>query len=207
MPSQQRASQISRFYRRIGESGWRRSDYFTHSVRSPAFRHWIASQLPTKKTKILSVGCGTGELESHLSEAPHHVVGLDVSQQMLARARNAGLKLLVQADSHFLPFDVDSFDIVMFIECIGYLHMLTAFKEAWRILRKQGRLVIVTCSGSVKVHALYSNFHLDEIAPPLATAGFTIWKHKFLKARRASIVEVPSADASTLLFVSSTKHG
>jgi len=207
MPRQQRLSEILRFYGLIGESGWRQSDYFTHSVRSPAFRRWIASQLPARKTKILSIGCGTGELESHLSQAPHHVVGLDLSHQMLARARSVGLNFLVQADSHFLPFDDDSFDVVMFVECIGYFHMLTAFKEAWRVLRKQGRLVIVTCSGSVEVHALYSKFHLHEIASPLATAGFAIRKHQFLKAKRGSIAEVLSAGASTLLYVLSTKHG
>jgi ubiquinone/menaquinone biosynthesis C-methylase UbiE len=207
MPTKKRSSRTSRFYSRIGNNGWHESDYFTFSVRSAAFRRWIASQMPEKGMKILSIGCGTGELENHLSELRHHVVGLDMSRQMLERARDSGLKLLVHADAQFLPFSVDSFDVVMFMESVGYLHMPTAFIEAWRVLKKHGRLLTTTYSNAVRVHSAYTKFCLNEIASSLSAAGFRVEDHRFLDAKRTSVVEVPSSeDASTLLYVLSTKQ-
>src|SRR5712691_5788319 len=104
MPKDQNASAPSRIYRQIGAHGWRESDYFTFSVRSPVLRRWIAGQLPATRMDILSVGCGTGEVENHLSELGHQVVGLDLSRPMLQRASRNGLGLPVQADARFLPF-------------------------------------------------------------------------------------------------------
>ncbi len=197
---------MSRFYARIGNNGWRDSDYFTFSVRSVALRRWIAAQLPARKKRILSIGCGTGELESHVSALQHRVIGLDLSLPMLKRARERGLRSLVQADSQSLPFASDSFDVVMFMECVGYLPMPTVFGEAWRVLRKRGRLLITSYSGEVKVHASYTKFPLDEIARSLSAAGFRVTARRFLNAKRSSVLEAPSLEAATLLYLSAIKQ-
>lgn len=206
MPTRQRSDRVSQFYRRIGTHGWRESDYFTFSVRSPVLRRWIASRLPAKRMKILSVGCGTGELENHLSELRHHVFGLDLSRQMLERARGGGLELLVQAECQRLPFGADSFDVVMFVESIGYLQMPAAFVEAGRVLKKHGRLLVTTYSGSVKVHAPYAKFGLNEIASLLTAAGLRVAEHRFLNAKRASVAEAQPDDESNVLFLLSRKQ-
>jgi ubiquinone/menaquinone biosynthesis C-methylase UbiE len=206
MPRPQRLAQTLRFYGRIGDGGWRKSGYFTFSASFAALRRWIASRLPAKGARILSIGCGAGELESHLTKMGHRVVGLDMSQQMLMRARDRGLKSLVRADSHALPFDAGSFDVVMFVECVGYLRMAAAFKEAWRVLGHHGRVLLITYSGQVEVHAAYTKFRMPQIASSLATAGFRAEKHRFLHAGRTSIVEVPQERASSLLCVWSTKR-
>jgi ubiquinone/menaquinone biosynthesis C-methylase UbiE len=205
MPTQQRLTRISRFYNRIGAQGWHKSGYITLSVRSSALRCWITAQLPAKRVKILSVGCGTGELESHLSDLQYQVVGIDTSQQMLKRAHNRGIKSLVQADSQRLPFTDHSFDVVIFMECIGYLHMLTAFREARRVLKERGRLLLTTYSGDVLVHAHYTKFLLDEVTSSLSATQFRIERHQFLHTKRNSVTEVPSDNESTLLYISCTK--
>ena len=206
MPTQQRFLRISQFYDRIGDNGWRKSDYFTLSVRSSALRRWIAAQLPQKEAKLLSVGCGTGELERHLSDLQYQVVGVDVSHQMLKRAHDRGLKLLVQADSQSLPFGDDSFDVVMFMECVGYLDMPTAFREAWRVLGNCGRLLITTYSWDVRFHAPYTKFRLNEIASSLAVAAFRIEDHRFLDVKRTFVAEVMSNNESMLLYILCTKQ-
>jgi SAM-dependent methyltransferase len=192
------------FYSRIGKNGWTDSEYFTYSVRSPALRRWLGSQIPERK-KILSVGCGTGELEGYLAQIGHLVVGLDLSRQMLRRARNGGANLLVQADSQSLPFEVDSFDIVLFAECVGHLNMPIAFKEAGRVLKKQGRLLITTYSGKVQVHDRYVKFPMAEISSSLSIAGFRIENHQFLHAQRNRVTEVAHDSESTLLHINSKK--
>ena len=207
MTTQQRLRRISRFYNRIGDNGWRESDYFTFSVRSPALRRWIATQLPAKMVKVLSIGCGTGELEGHLSELKHQVICIDLSRPMLKRAGDRGLKLLVQADSQSLPFGDESMDVVIFMESVGYIHMPTAFKEAARVLRNRGRLLITTYSGDVEVHAPYTKIGLNEVASSVAAAGFRMREHRFLNPKRNSVLEVTSNDQSTLLYILCTKRG
>ena len=66
--------------------------------------------------RVLDLGCGTGALAAQvLSEEPHRqVTGLDLSEQMLARARArlGDRAALVQGDSEHLPFPDRSFDVV-----------------------------------------------------------------------------------------------
>lgn len=201
-----RPSQTSRFYSRIGSNGWSGSGYFTYSVQFSAFRRWIAAQLPTEKKTILSIGCGTGILENHLKKSRHEVVGLDASARMLARARERGLKSVVQGDSHSLPFAVDSFDIVMFVESVGYLDMPTAFSEARRVLRRHGRMLITTYTDNVEVHAAYRKFRLSEIMSSLTAAGFGLFRHYFIDAKLTAMTKAPAYGASSLLCVWSTKQ-
>ena len=205
MPKRPGSPGLLRFFGRIGDHGWRESAYFTFSVRSPALRSWLAAQLPAKRLRILSVGCGSGELEQYLCEERHDVVGLDVSTPMLRRARKRGLTALVKAESHALPFRAASFDAVLFAESIGYLHLPTAFAEAARVLRKRGRLLITTYSGAVTRHAAYAEVGLADITAALATAGLRVAEHRFLAAKRTSVTAVPSDEGSTLLYVLSRR--
>lgn len=206
MPIRARSPGCARFYSGIGARGWRNSNYFTFSVRSPALRRWIAAQLPAKPKRVLSVGCGTGELESHLSALRHRVVGLDLSRAMLKRARDRGLGRLVQGDSRQLPFGDGSFDVVIFAESIGHLHLPTAFREAARVLRGRGRLLATTYAGTVKTHAAYAKFGLDEIAGSLAAAGFRVAERRFLSAKRSAVTELPSEAGSTVVYVLAKKR-
>lgn len=205
MPTRPSAARMTRFYNQIGTRGWQNSDYFTFSARSPAYRRWLASQLGTRRLQILSVGCGTGELEKHLSDLHHRVFGLDPSQQMLQRARENGVERLVQADALHLPFAEASFAVVMFVESIGYLRLPTAFEEALRVLRANGRVFVTTYSGNVEVHASYAKLGLDEITSSLKAAGLPAADHRFLNAKRSSVSEVPSDDESNVLIVSARK--
>lgn len=205
MPTRPSAERLTRFYDRIGTRGWRNSEYFTFSVSSPAYRRWLGSQLGARRLQILSIGCGTGELEKHLCDLHHRVVGLDPFQPMLQRARENGVELLVLADALRLPFAEASFDVVMFVESVGYLRLPAAFEEARRVLKANGRLLVTTYSGDVEVHASYAKLGLNEIAPALTTAGFPVTDHRFLNAKRSSVSDVASDDESNVLLVSARK--
>jgi len=200
-PKRPKSAGLARFYSRIGARGWQSSNYFTFSVRSPALRGWLAAQLPARRLRILSVGCGSGELEAHLARCGHAVVGLDLSTPMLKRARKRGLTALVQGDSQALPFRAQAFDAVIFPECVGYLHLPTAFAEAVRVLRPRGRLLITTYAGAVKLHTAYARAGLDEIGAALATCGLRLAEHRFLAAKRSSITPVAPDAEATLLYV------
>lgn len=200
-PKERKSSAPANFYRHVGTHGWRDTDYFTFIVRSRRLRRWIAAQLPAKRMRILSIGCGTGELEHHLAELRHHVIGLDLSHPMLKRAAGRGAARLVQADAQHLPFRSAAFDVVLFAESIGHLALPAVFAEARRVLKKRGRLLITSYTPHVGTHADYRSVTLDEIADGLAGAGFGVAQQKFLDAKRTAVTEVPSAEGATLIYV------
>ncbi len=200
------ASTPFKFYRKIGMRGWRASGYMTLSSDSPALRAWIAAKLPATGKDVLSIGCGGGELENHLAEFHHQLVGLDLSLAMLQRAARKGLDLAVQADAQSLPFGSACFDRVLFIELIGHLALDKACQEAWRVLRKRGKVLITTYAPHMDVHPRYKKFSLDELAAGLVTAGFRVDEQSLLVAKRKAVTEAPSADRATLLYIEGTKR-
>lgn len=95
----------------------------------------------------LEVGAGNGEISKHLIDKNHKVVATDISQKMVKVIKE---KLKIKAyvcDAEKLPFDNNSFDTVVAAEVIYYLdHPEKFIKEARRVLRKNGSLIISSAS-------------------------------------------------------------
>ena len=72
---------------------------------------------PFPRCRILDLGCGTGRYLRRLTDSAYRIIGVDLSRNMLARARHQiadGTDLrLVQASATCLPFRPESFDRVM----------------------------------------------------------------------------------------------
>ncbi len=102
---------------------------------------------PQKGEHVLDVGTGTG-LVAHLVAPrvnPGSVIGIDLSEHMLAIARSKTGKnvqfLGMAAES--LVFKPETFDLVTMGEAIAYLGDPTdALAEAHRVLREGGRLAV-----------------------------------------------------------------
>lgn len=100
--------------------------------------------------RILDVGCGTGELERLVLSRfrSPHIVGVDICQTMLAVAR---VKLAATPEVGFetagaedLPFEQDSFDIVVCASMLHHAHRPSeVFRECARVLRPRGQFVLV----------------------------------------------------------------
>ncbi|PBB19952.1 methyltransferase domain-containing protein [Mesorhizobium sp. WSM4313] len=139
---------------------------------------------------LLDVGCGTGTqaISAWRRVQPGgSVVGVDVSEKMLAAARRkasrAGLNIAFHhADAAELPFEEGRFDVVTFTTV---LHMVPearrgfCLREAARVLPPGGRLLVIDYAGpagerrhlSAK-HGLHGQFDLHRLREPLAAAGF-----------------------------------
>jgi SAM-dependent methyltransferase len=111
-------------------------------------RELLGRRLPLHGGDVLSVGCGTRP-GRHLFPAPaFRLAGADVDPEKARVARESGgADEVVVARAGELPFDDDSFDVVLYrltLHHIAYQGPLSpCFEEAARLLRPGGALIAV----------------------------------------------------------------
>lgn len=98
-------------------------------------------------TDFLDIGCGNGEVAKYIAQTYRgNVTGIDIDPEQVKIARDSDgdiphLKYL-EADSTDLPFEDDSFDVVL---SFGVLHHIDnwddALEEIKRVLRKGGYFI------------------------------------------------------------------
>lgn len=105
----------------------------------------------TDNQAVLDVGCGFGGTIAHINRQFKHMelVGLNINNNQLERARQqvqaaeSNQVTFVQGDACQLPFEKDSFDLVLANECIFHFPSREGFfQEARRVLRPNGYLAI-----------------------------------------------------------------
>src|SRR5207302_3242951 len=99
---------------------------------------------------LLDLGTGTGRMLDRFGGEIERGLGLDLSHDMLARARarldRAGLRhcSVRQGDIYDLALPKDSFDVVIIHQVLHFLDdSARAIAEAARVLRPSGRLLVV----------------------------------------------------------------
>jgi SAM-dependent methyltransferase len=186
-------------FRKVGKIGWKKSDHFTYTYAFPALRRWLVAQIPQRQ-RILSIGCGTGELEKMLEPQARLVVGTDLLIEMVQRARRRKVKQLVQTDSHALPFAIASFDTVILPETLGYVNPEITFREIRRVLKPGGRLLITTYPVHLVAHRVYKKRSASEISRLLEAAGFPVIELRFLLFKRSVFREIEEETQCSLMY-------
>jgi len=99
---------------------------------------------------VLDAGCGEGYCSRVLAgRGPRRLVGIDVSDEMIARAKAEEVRLaqgirFEVGDIRALPFDDASFDVAIAVFVFNYLSLAdtkAALTDLRRVLRPGGRLV------------------------------------------------------------------
>ena len=138
---------------------------------------------------VLDVGAGTGRLTSYLIDIVGHeglVVAEDISDRMLEFAKyvltdkNA---CFTCSDACILSFKESSFDKVICFSTFPHLHHpLSALKEMCRVLRPDGKILILHTSSSARLNELHASLggvvahdvlpKAEDMVPLLSKAGF-----------------------------------
>lgn len=175
-------------------------DRWSKSYDNPIFQFWmkgfqrqVFKELElNENTKLLDVGCGTGQFLSKLNElkGPAKLYGIDISEEMLKKAKQrlgsaAELKI---ADVHVLPFKENYFDYVISTEAFHhYGSQLSALKEMKRVAKPGRRIIISDINFFFKlIHQLFEKLEpgcvkvnsKKEMRKLFAEAGLTVIKQK-----------------------------
>lgn len=122
-----------------------------------------------KSFKIIDIGCGTGRHSIELTKRGYNVLGVDLSESQLARAREkaneAGVTINFQKhDARNLPFDGE-FDLAIML-CEGGFSLMETdemnfeiLKNATKALKDKGKLIFTTLNGLFPLFHSVSEFY------------------------------------------------
>jgi len=162
----------------------------------------------------VEAGIGTGAFSSRL-DVP---LGLDPALRMIRMAKMRGIDV-IRAVGESLPIKSNCLDYVLFAFTICFLKSLhDSLREAWRVLRFRGNVIVGFISHSsewgklcskkkVEGHRFYryANFYtVEEVKKALGRADFKIQKcvgTLSQKPRALIAIEEPSSNVSQLGFV------
>jgi ubiquinone/menaquinone biosynthesis C-methylase UbiE len=120
-----------------------------YQQRQEAVLRCVDAAAPKPQAKVLEIGCGAGHLTAELAQRDLQVEALDSSPGMVELAsrqlRERGLEQVrvSLADVHNLPFDSASFDLVIAVGVIPWLHTpREAVVEMARVLTPAGQLIV-----------------------------------------------------------------
>jgi len=138
-----------------------------------------------KETKILDIGCGTGRHSIELSKRGYDLVGIDLSESLLKRAKEKTIEQNLQIvfqkhDARNLPF-LRQFDSVIML-CEGAFPLMETdemnfqiLQNAANALKPKGKLIFTTLNG------LFPLFHSvkDFLASSTETGNATYDNNSF----------------------------
>jgi ubiquinone/menaquinone biosynthesis C-methylase UbiE len=119
----------------------RKKGSYEFKIQLPAILNLLGN---LRGKSLIDICCGPGTYSVEFAKRRANVLGIDLSQKMLDKARNnakmADVKLTLQkADAHFIPCPDNSFDIAVIILTILNDKII---EEAARVLKPSGLLLI-----------------------------------------------------------------
>jgi ubiquinone/menaquinone biosynthesis C-methylase UbiE len=178
------------------------------------------------RARVLEVGCGTGVLTRVIGRWPNvgEVVGVDPAPSLLSKARTLAADLpdvrFEEADGRSLPFDPDSFDVVVFDSTLSHVPAPErALAEAHRVLPPRGWLAIFdgdystttvalgdhdplqACADMTMAHSVHDRWLMRRLAALVADCGFEIMglrSHGFVETHGGYMLTVIKRGADML---------
>lgn len=112
-------------------------------------KHMLAQEKINNTTTVLDVGCGTGQTSAYLAKKYRcKVTALDCHKVMLEKAKQRFKSMnlpinVIYGKTESLPFDNDSFDIILSESVTAFTDLSLTLPEYKRVLKPKGKLLAV----------------------------------------------------------------
>jgi ubiquinone/menaquinone biosynthesis C-methylase UbiE len=112
--------------------------------------------------EVLEIGCGDGRITSQLAGKAKRLVAIDPDAANIAEAKEniAGVGLRI-GFGECLEFPSESFDVILFTLSLHHQDSSVALREAKRVLRDHGRVVVLEPVNDGEIEQV-CNFFQDE---------------------------------------------
>ncbi|PIQ86683.1 MAG: hypothetical protein COV74_03700 [Candidatus Omnitrophica bacterium CG11_big_fil_rev_8_21_14_0_20_45_26] len=176
-------TQISH-YERFNQEGRQGDAILSYASTDPLYLEFLTLSILKKlphEAKALSVGEGRGHLAARLKKNGVHMTAMDITAANIPHAKENEVELVIaDANQHF-PFEANAFDAVIFNESIGAMQLAHVAREAQRVL-KPGGVIVIAHYEYKHINALtrtdmmdqtkYVLYTREEVNSALASAGF-----------------------------------
>lgn len=125
-----------------------------------------------KGQNILDIGCGRGEILLHSMIAGAYSIGIDYSPAAIKIAYQ-NLRSISNdkrstynfslSDAKYLPLKSESIDVVFMLDVVEHLYheeLQLAYAEVWRVLKRNGKLIIHTMPNTWYYRYVYPIFRI-----------------------------------------------
>ena len=113
-----------------------------------------------KDKEVLEIGCGDGRITTQLIGRAKRVVAIDPDAAIIAEAKKntkgAGLHI---GSGENLEFPSESFDVILFTLSLHHQNSSMALREANRVLKDHGRVVILEPVNDGELEQVCNFFH------------------------------------------------
>ena len=123
--------------------------YLQQLVYRPAQDELIAALRAHAPARVADIACGTGILADRIERelAPEAVYGVDMSQGMLAQARERSSRVQwLTGPAEQLPFDDGALDAVVTSSAFHFFNQPAAVREFYRVLAPGGLAAVTAMS-------------------------------------------------------------
>jgi 2-polyprenyl-3-methyl-5-hydroxy-6-metoxy-1,4-benzoquinol methylase len=135
-----------------------------------------------KGLSVLDVGCGDGVVSEPIAKLGNTVVSVDLPTiTMMCHKRR--VSMVASGDAEHLAFADGSFDVVLASEVVEHLWNPEAFfEEAYRVLTKDGWLIVETPEGKDSLrYDAHKNWFDEKVVQQMVGKRFTIKQVKRLR--------------------------
>ncbi len=138
-----------------------------------------------RSARILDIGCGTGRHSIELARRGYSVVGIDLSESMLAKARSKALSSHVaveflQSDARHLQFH-NEFNLAIML-CGGAFPLMETdemnfmiLQSAAKALKEKGKFIFTTLNGFFPLfHSVIDMINKDSVDSAISAGHFDL---------------------------------
>ncbi len=157
-----------------------------NKTRDLNYRCIRQQQLDLRNNKVLEIGCGTGLNTIYLAEQAEKVIGVDISDGMLARARIR----LEGRNAEFIKADITKpcqLDDAAFDLTIGNLvlehveNLAHIFSEAFRVLKDEGKFYVAELHPYKQLQHSQAKFRSQKTGEEILVDAFTHPVSEYIK--------------------------